>query len=111
MVELRRSLEAFVLAGALLVAVPGIARAAHRPMEEHGGRPDATWHSAAGHSEPGRDHDGRGRDHRGRGDSFVEFDGFPVYFGNADDCRYFRRMWRDTGRHFWLRRYEQCMSG
>jgi hypothetical protein len=108
MMELRRSLEAFVLAGAVLVAAPGIVSAAHRPLEERAGGLNAPWHAEAGHSEHGRDHDGRGRDHRGSGDTFVEFDGFPVY---VDDCRYLRRMWRDTGGHFWLRRYEQCMRG
>lgn len=61
MMELRRRLGALSLAGALLVAVPAVASAAHRPMDGIGGTPNAASQRDAGHSERVfGEHGGRG---------------------------------------------------
>jgi hypothetical protein len=61
---------------------------------------------------------GHGHGHHFRG-PIIEFFGDPYYayddgyygyrYGNG--CGYYRAKWHDTGRRYWLRRYEQCLEG
>lgn len=84
MTELRRTISAFALGSAVLVAMAGTASA--KGGHEHGGH----------------------RDHRGG--PFVEFDvpDIPYRTAYADGCGFYRMRWHETGRRYWLRRYERC---
>jgi hypothetical protein len=81
--ELRNTLSTIALGGAVLVAIAGTA-------------------SAKGHER------WEGRDNRVG--PLVEFNlpDVPYRTAYADGCGFYRMRWHETGRRYWLRRFEQC---
>ncbi len=98
------------VAGALLLAVPAVASARGGGA---GGRSGGGFGAPDGHSEARHAHVG----HRGSFDDdsdddfFSDYDHGPDFYASSGECGYHSGRWHETGRSYWLRRYESCMRG
>jgi hypothetical protein len=115
--NLRGSLPVLALGGTMLAALAGTAQA---QLGMSGGQ--ATVDGAAdthlirlAHERGGWE---RGGWDRGRGERILEFNdiafGAPAPYQLAEyggGCRFLRMKWHQTGRRYWLRRYEECREG
>lgn len=120
MLNLRKSMPALALAGAMVVAAAGAASAAAHWEGGHGGHMGGHSGGHMGGNFYGHNggHDGGhgGHFHHGHHHGpFITFYGDPFYsyddYGYGNDCGYYRVKWHNTGRHYWLDRYEECLEG
>jgi hypothetical protein len=106
------SLSAFAMGGVMLAALAGTAQA------QGGMAGSGTGLGGAAESNLIRvAHEHGGWDH-GREGRILEFNdlafGTPAPYELAYDgggCRFYRMKWHQTGRRYWLRRYEDCREG
>lgn len=114
-----KTIRALGLGLGIVLASAGLASAkdgGHAGMPDHGPMPRSNTEPFWFKGHDNGDHDrGRDRDH-GRGlfygweYTYPYYDSYPGDYAYYNSCRYYRHKWYETGRRYWLRRYESCLD-